>query len=491
MFDKIPKAAQLLPINQQVIHDEIAGAYGQELLAELGELIECYEVYEKGAEFTAEGAKDYVPANLRYRKARQLINKEARFLFSKPVDFFVTVPPGSQSKEAKDRAKKDASTLLNFLKAVLKGSSFNHKLVQAARDCFVGKRVAILVNFGPAGIAVSFLPSLEFVYDTDPQDVGKITKLICFYTIQDSRDRQEQRIYRKKYWMQDGSCWFAEEIRDGSNNIVETVSPEQRTELSFIPAVVVVNDGLLGDMQGESEVEQLADSESWFSRLANADMDAERKSMNPIKYTVNAAPESVAEIGNSAGSFWDLTGDSSLAQDGVPPVSVGLLESSMSYSDALSATLDRISSEMHDTLDVPDVSPDALKGVVSSGKTLKAIYWGLIVRCDEKMLTWRPALERVAQMILDGARLYPESAKVYADKLPDVEYQVSVDNSYPLPEDETEEKQTDMQEVASRTRSVKSYLKKWRSMSDDEADEELQQIAREQRMFEDSFEVEA
>ena len=79
MFDKIPKAAQLLPINQQVIHDEIAGAYGQELLAELGELIECYEVYEKGAEFTAEGAKDYVPANLRYRKARQLINKEARF----------------------------------------------------------------------------------------------------------------------------------------------------------------------------------------------------------------------------------------------------------------------------------------------------------------------------------------------------------------------------------------------------------------------------
>lgn len=490
MFDKIPKAAQLLPVNQQVIHDEISGAYGQELLTELGELIKCYEVYEKGAEFTAEGAKDYIPANLRYRKARQLINKEARFLFSKPVDFFVTVPCNSESKEAKAKAKEDASSLLDFLKAVLKGSSFNHRLVQAARDCFVGKRIAILVNFNQLGIAVSFLPSLEFVYDTDPQDTGKITKLVCFYTIQDSRDRQEQRIYRKKYWMQDGACWFVEEIRDGSNNIVVTISPEQRTELSFIPAVVVVNDGLLGDIQGESEIEQLADSESWFSRLANADMDAERKSMNPIKYTVNASPECLANIGNSAGSFWDLQSDPSLLQDGITSVSVGMLESGMSYSAALSATLDRISGDMHDVLDVPDVSPDALKGVVSSGKTLKAIYWGLIVRCDEKMLTWRPALERVAQMILDGARLYPESAKAYADKLPDVEYQVSVDNSYPLPEDETEEKQIDMQEINSRARSVKSYLKKWRNMSDDEADEELQQITKEQRMFEDSFEVE-
>ena len=160
----------------------------------------------------------------------------------------------------------------------------------------------------------------------------------------------------------------------------------------------------------------------------------------------------------------------------------------MSYTTALSTTLDRIKNTMYEQCAVPNVSPEALKGVVSSGKTLKAIYWDLIVRCEEKMLEWRPALEFLGRCIIEGCRLYPGAVSLYIDEpLPTVDYTIRVDNQYPLPEDEQEEKQTDLAEVTAQTMSKKAYMKKWRNLTDDEADEELRQIAAERQILEDSY----
>ena len=44
-----------------------------------------------------------------------------------------------------------------------------------------------------------------------------------------------------------------------------------------------------------------------------------------------------------------------------------------------------------------------------------------------------------------------------------------------------------MAEVTAQTMSKKSYMKKWRNLTDDEADEELRQIALERQILEDSF----
>lgn len=472
-------------VAQQIINDEIGGIYGSELLRELGEIISYYEIYDKGAQFPQEGAKDYTPANLRFRESRKLINKEARFMFSKPIDVFIDVPPINDTEEAREQAKADAEIYSKLIRKVREKNLFDRALVQSARDCFVGKRIAVVLNFNKSGIGLNFLPSLEFVYDTDPTDINIITKLICFYTIDNHDDKRQQRVYRKKYWMQDGFCWVVEEIRNGNNEVIKTLTPETKTRFSRIPGFVITNDGLTGDIQGESEIYQLAETEKWFSRLSNADIDAERKSMNAIKYTIDVDEKCTENLPCSPGSFWDLISDPmGEGKSG----KVGLLEPSMTYTEAISQTLNRLKTSMHDALDVPDVSPDALKGVVSSGKTLKALYWGLIVRCDEKMLAWRPVLESVMRTIIDGARLYPESAKaMIPDLIPEGEFSVRVDNSYPLPEDEAEEKQIDMQEVNSRTRSIKSYLRKWRDMTDTAADAEIKQIALEQRMMEDIY----
>lgn len=484
--ERVDVVASGLRIPYSLISAELEGLYGSQVLSEMAEIIGYYDVYERGAGFKAEGSKgDYTPSDLKFKQASTLINKEARFLFSRSPDLWVDVPYDESNKEA----MKEANTVLqNLVDSVLTKNRFNSKLLKAAKDCFIGKRVAYFVNFNEEKqtIKVNFIPSLEFVYETDEDDSDLITKIVAFYTVIDSKTKADQRIYKKKYWMDKGYCWINEAIYDGHGTLLEEITPDRPTKFPYIPAGVIVNDGLTGDLLGESEISNLEDFESWFSRLSNADMDAERQGMNPVRWARDMNPESTKNLSIAAGAFWDLSTDQNSAE-GVTG-EVGVLETSMNYTNAITSTLSRIKSSMYDTVDMPDVSPEALKGVVSSGKTLKAIYWGLIVRCDEKMLAWRPALENIVKIIIDGAKFYPGSVKSFIeDPIPDVPFEVRVDNQYPLPEDEQEEKNIDLAEVQAQTMSKKSYMRKWRNLTDEEADLELQQIAKERELLEDSF----
>ena len=67
------------------------------------------------------------------------------------------------------------------------------------------------------------------------------------------------------------------------------------------------------------------------------------------------------------------------------------------------------------------------------------------------------------------------------------DYKIEVVQNIPLSEDETEEKETDLSEVMAQAMSRKSYIKKWRNISDTEADAELEQIAKEKQLLESSF----
>ena len=472
--------SSIMKIPSGLIKAEVDGLYGSTVLQDMYDIIKLYDIYEKGASFTA-SAKDYVPANLRYKTIHALIDKEARFLCSKPMEFFIDT-------DMADQAGRDAATTYqDLIDKVLKKNHFTGSLVKAAKDCFIGKRVALMFNINEdRGIKISFLPSLEFVYEVDPNDSDILTKIVAFYGINSAKNRKEQRIYKKKYWMENGLCHYSEEIYDGQGELVETIQAPSATKFSFIPAWVIVNDGLSGDLLGESEVDFLSDFESWYSKLGSRDIDAEQMGMNAIKYSIDADHESTKNLSIAPGAFWDLASDQNQAQDRA--AQVGTLENNMSYSPALSATLDRIKNTMYEQSAVPNVSPEAMKGVVTSGKTLKAIYWDLIVRCDEKMLTWGPALEFLGKCIIEGARLYPKVLPMYIDDpLPSENYVIRVNNQYPLPEDEQEEKNVDLAEVDSQTMSKKSYMMKWRNLTNEEADAELLQIAKERELLEDSY----
>lgn len=471
-FNKIPYA---------LINSEVDGS-ARDTLSELTEICRYYKIYKKGAKFNVEGTNgDYVPAKLNYKMCASLINKEARFLFAEQPDIVVE-PKGDVGKTLQET--KDAITQMNDLvKTVLDENKFEQNLIKGAKDCFIGKRVAGLVNFNEDdGITITFLPSTQFIYDTKIGNSNIITKFVCFIIVKDSVTLSDKRIFKKKYELIDDVVYLEEVLYDGAGIELDVVTERQEILLPMIPVSIFVNDGLLGDEKGESEIEMLQDEESWFSKLSNADIDAQRKGMNPTKYVVDMDSNSTKNLSTGAGAFWDIGSDQNL--DNAHPL-VGLLEPNMSYSSSLDTTLKRVKKSAYDQVDMPDI--EEMQSTITSGKALKAIYWGLIVRCKEKMKMWAPQLRNMVNIIIQGAITYPHCITKYIDgELMDVPYEIKVEQNIPLPEDEIEEKNIDLSEVESKTMSRKAYMKKWRGLTDDEVQEELEQIAKERQMIEDS-----
>lgn len=455
-----------------------------DLFNELDNIYRFYKIYEKGAKFIVEGTSgDYVAANLKCMMAASLINKEARFLFAESPSITIKAKGdvGKISKEAED----NLTTLNDLVTTVLSRNKFDNILLKAAKDCFIGKRIAYLVNFNSDdGITISFIPSTQFFYKYKDANINELESFVCVMPLNSETRQSEKKLFRKKYEKVEGKVYLEEAIYSGAGALIEEVTQRQELAIDFIPAGVILNDGLTGDIYGISEVQMLRSFESWYSKLSNADMDADRKSMNPIRYTVDMEGNSTKNLSSSAGSFWDLQSDQNLDKSNPQ---VGLLESSMGYSATLESTLKRIKANGYEMVDVPDINLETMSGVITSGKALKAIYWPLIVRCKEKMKEWGPALENLVRIIVDGSMVYGDIASRYiTDTISPVDYKVSIKQNTPIPEDEVEEKNMDISEVESKLMSRKTYMKKWRGLTDDEVDKELEQIALERQMLEDA-----
>ena len=457
----------------------------QDVLNEFGDICKYYKIYKKGKNFHVEGTNgDYVPARLKYKMAASLINKEARFLFAEQPD--IKVEPKGDVGKTTPESKQSLTIMNDLVETVLSKNKFEDILIKAARDCFIGKRVGCLVNFNEEdGVTITFLPSLQFIYETKLGNQNVLTKFVCFIVAKESTVQKDKLIFKKKFTLEDdGYAYIEESMYNGSGELIETITDKQPTKLKFIPACVIINDGLSGEVLGESEVELLMDYEMWYSKLANADSDAERKSMNPTKYVVDMENNSTKNLSTAAGALWDLGSDQNLED---AHTAVGLLEPHMYYSDALKISLERIKSTGYEQVDIPNITNETMSGVITSGKALKAIYWPLIVRCKEKMKVWGPALQQMTDIIIQGSMIYPNCVKKYTDdKVLPVSYEISVEQNTPLPEDEIEEKTTNLAEVEASVMSKKSYMKRWYKLTDDEVNDELHQIALERQILDDS-----
>lgn len=449
---------------------------------EFEQIMRYYKIYHLGADFATEGSNgDYTPSRLRYKKARLILNKEARFFVANPPSFNVNVD------DVTGEYADENAVIQDYLDKVLELTNFHGKLMKGVKDCFIGKRIAITVNFNEEeGISITFFKSTEFVYSFGKDE--KLDKFTAYYETTGVDALSEQRWFRKHYEKTKDGVYLTEEIYDGASELIETVTKRSKIKLDYIPAVVIFNDGLTGDIRGESELLDLMYCESYYSKLANSDMDSERKNMHPVRYSIDASEKSTKNLSTSPGSFWDIQTDGDKPTDSSFAAKVGVLEASMNYSVPLKTTLDRLENEMYSALDVPNITSEQLAGVITSGKTIQALYWGLTVRCDEKMLAWEGALRTIAYVIVDGGRLYPNCIKKYtSEKIPEIPYDVLVSNNYPIPEDVKEEKELDITEVDAKIMSRKAYLKKWRKLNDQEAASELQQIKLESEMLDNTY----
>lgn len=462
-----------------VLKNEVQTGYNI-YTAELLEIQQNYIAYRKGAEFITEGSGgDYVPSKTRFKKAKTLIDKEARFMFSQTPDIVV------KARNMDEAETEQVERYQKLIDKMLEKCSFSKTLIQSAKDCFIGKRVACLVDVSEQdGIQIHFYSPLQFYYET-ADGTDRLTKFISFENVTKTSSYKDRRYIVNKYTAEGENVTVSSILYDGTGKVVEELIPEKQIDLTYIPAVIIVNDGTLEEKAGVSEIADLIDYERTFSMLANADVDCDRKGMNPIRYVVDMNANTTKNLSSSAGSFWDLKSEQN--QNNVSPM-VGVLSPSMQHTESLKATLDRINTSMYGELDIPNISEETLVGSITSGKALKALYWSLIVRCDEKMKTWIPAIIFIVRTAIDLALLNVDIVKTKygIEDLKAVEYEVTVQENYALLDDETEEKTTDLSEIAANARSRKSYIKKWRKdecLTDAQIDEELLQIALENNMM--------
>jgi thiol-disulfide isomerase/thioredoxin len=451
----------------ELIKQELDGLYGQSVNADMANIINLYNFYEgEGQKWATNDALDYIPTKIRTNITKKLINDQARFLFGRTPEFVIDADDGDQEK-----------ILQAFIDEVLKNNNISKKLLNAAKDAFIGKRVAIKLHADAdtKELKIFFKPSLEFVYDTDIDDTDQLTKIIFFYQLNSETDKNKQRIWKQKYELVDNKCIVNEGIYNGYGKIQQIIKDNIDTGLDFIPAFVIVNGGLTGDLLGESDIaEDLQDNQHVYNHLKSDDIDALKFNMYPQKAAIDADEKSLESLVIAPGALIDLQSADSNKQ-----AKYEVVESQFSYDQRFENAINRIKGDMYDSLSIPNISLEQLKGLMQSGKSMKALYWGLISRCEEKWTTWRPALEWLIKSIIKLAKEFN------IVKLPDVDYIVEVVNLYPIIEDEEQERSLDMAEVAQQVRSRKNYIKKWGINTNIE--DELKQIATEQSLLQDAF----
>lgn len=457
-------------MNEQWIRRELGTLYGGRVVREVEQINRLYDIYEgRGQDWqTAEGLS-YRPNKTVTNYVKKLIKSEARFFASRAPEIRF-VP--------RDGADADACARMNaLLNRVLDESRFRSKLIKAARDCFIGKRVALKLSGGPGEpLRVDFRPAQEFVFDTLEDDASVLRKIIFFYQLAQERveeyDRRRQRVWCQKYELRSGRCYLSQGLFDGNGTPVSDQNlTDWDTGLPFIPCTVILNDGLTGDVSGESDVEALISNQHTYNHMNSDDADALRFNMFPMRYTVDASAQSAQSLVIAPGAYADLTTDPSCAEG---RASIGILESQFNYDARLENRLNRTKNDMHDLLSVPNVSLEQLRGLAQSGKGMRALYWELRCRCEEKWAEgWDDALRWMAESLMTMAAAYR-----HTPPLPPESYTVHVDHLYPIPEDEEEERAHDLQEVSAGVRSRLSYLEKWH---DGDASEELHQLDQDSR----------
>lgn len=460
---------------QEFVTAELAGLYGSAVLQEMNDILRLYDIYEGRENFIDKSEeKDYTQTEKRTNLIKKLIKEESRFLFGKTPELYI------QPKNDTDADKDKAGEINLYLNKILKDNLFSEKLVKGARDCFIGKRAAIKLyaNQDTKEIRIMFLPSLEFIYESDEENPNELKKIIFFYQTNKEVERDKQRIWKQKYEMIDGRCILNEGIYNGNGILIEPINVDIDLQLSGIPCYVIINDGLSGDPFGESDVKELLDNQIQYNRLSSEDVDTLRKGMDRIIYGVDIDPEASEKFQLKPGAFWDVPTDPTAEGK---QAALGTIPTDFNYGDKIENSLKRIKSDMYEMLNIPMLSNDELKGMMTSGKTMKALYWQLITRCEEKMMAWRPALEWLIRAILEITEVYQ------IEKLPQLDYTVTVENNYPLQEDEDEEKTLDLQQVNAQAMSRKTFIKKWQGVTDDVADAEIKQIALEREMLEESY----
>jgi hypothetical protein len=461
---------------QQELQRELGDLYANSLWFDIQKILELYNVYDgPGQDWKINKDLDYTPTKKITNLIKHLIKEEARFMFSRSPE--ITIQPVGDD----DANKELCAKLEDWLRQLLEANSWQTRLTNAGRDCFIGKRIALKLS-GKAGeqLKIRFIPSMGFFHSPDDDDVDQLDKIIFYHHSVESSDTSKQRTWVQKYWLEKGKCKYNESVYDGDGVRIEGDSTAVDTKLDTLPVYVIINDGLTGDVLGESDVEEIRQDQDSYNRLKSDDHDALKFNMFPMMTLTDASQESADAVKKSPGALLDLQTDPSAGISG-RQAQAAILEAKFGYDQRFEHTIGQTRHDMWSLLSTPEFNIEHLKSLGISGKAMKALYWALICRCEEKWACWDSALKWMVRMLVKMAKAYVGQDFTAA------KFIIVIEHLWPIPDDEEDERRLDLQEVTAKVRSHLSYIEKWQPTAD--AKEELQQIKDEQVMLEGGFDL--
>lgn len=463
----------------ELLKTELQGLYGDQL-QKVNEIIKWYKIYDGEQEWPTPDGLDYRPTKKITNLIKKLIDTRARFMFGREPYFDIrpVKPDEKNSTKYQDQAQEKEDLLYR----ILKENKFHSKLLKARKDCSIGGKVAIkLWAHKDKGLKIIFSPAMEFFPQYNLDDVDQLEKVVFLYALNDEPESVNQRIKKQVWELINGKCILNETTHDGRGNIVSVEYQDYDTSLDFIPVIIITNGGLTGETEGKFDVEALWHNQDAYNRLTSDDIDALRFQMFGQDVFTDASEDSLKNIKIAPGALIDLQTDQAQAFEG-RQAKIERLESKFSYKDKFADTVERIKNDMYDILDVPNVGLEQLKGLMQSGKSMKALYWGLMAACDEDATEWEPALKQMVEYIFKMVDVY----NLYGSRsVAKYETTINIERTYPITEDVDVQKEIDMQEVITEVRSRRSYMKKWGEYED--IDSELEQIQLEKQMMQDSY----
>lgn len=412
---------------------------------------------------------DYTPSQVIRNHTKKLLKKQSRFMFGAPPTILLKPLNKGDINKAEDKRMA--------LDQILDEANLWGHTAKAFLDCTIGKRVLLTVIANPdEPIQYRYYPADEFTYETDPNDYNKLMAVTIAYLDEDTANKkQEDQIWHRwRYYMQGEQCWLEAGQYNGMAKPIGEVT-NKNTGLDELPCRVILNDGLTGDIEGNSDIVDLMGLADTYNKVTSDYQDALKFRMFEQPVFTDADSESLQGLKVAPNAVIDLKTDPALETG---KADAKMLSSNFSFVAGADAYLDRVKSDMYEIMDQP--RPEDLRDVPSA-KALRYMFYDLISRCEEKWQEWEPALKwliRFTFKCIDKWDLYPELNAKQTIATPT---NIVLKHNYPIPDDEDMKKETAMKEVTANVRSHKSYIRDFSDIENE--DSEFNEIMKEMALI--------
>ena len=422
---------------------------------------------------------DYQPTQDIRNKIKPLLRKQARWMFGVEP----TIKLKSDNKEDKDQCEE----LRKFIDNVLDDNSFWPTTKKAFLEATIKKRVLLRVEANPNSPLVIKYESIENFYYKEIN--GKLLYVVFFE--EDEGNVYKETDLKKIYYIHtyyykftesgEKQAWYKKEIYQNTE-LQESLTIDVDTGFSNIPCWLIKNGGELNDSFGESDVEELMDTQTQYNKTISDFRDALRFQMFGAESIIDGNIDDVSKLTIAPNAVHAIRTRDELVEGG-KQATMQRLEYNMGNSAAIEAYLNRAESDMNFAMDMPRLA-DLTN--IPSAKAMGYLYNDVIARCEEKWNDWTSAFIGLFDFIKEVALVcYPG---LYKQEWNQIKYSTLFEHNYPLPSDTEEKKTTAMNEVDHGVRSHQSYIKDFSEAEN--AEDEWNEILEEKTQMtnaEDSF----